>query len=110
MATAVAAGQQRWMHDGSIGRAAEAVQQQCGDGGQFGSGVGSARTAEAAQRRHWMRRQQLGGGRQRVGRAASAAAAERWRRWQHGTGGITVAEAKAAAAQSHLPRRCRFCY
>jgi hypothetical protein len=82
------------MRVGSVGRAAEAAQRQRGDVGQFGSRVGSARAGEAAQQRCWMRRRQLGGGRQRGGRAASAVAAERWQRWQHGVGSGTVAEAE----------------
>jgi hypothetical protein len=98
------------MRGGSVGRAAKAAQKQRGNGRQIGSGVGSTRAVEAAQRRHWMRRQQLGGGGQRGGRAASAAEAEQWQRGQHGLGSGTVAEAEAAAAQSPLPPRCRFRY
>jgi hypothetical protein len=98
------------MRGGTVGRAAEAAGPRRGDGGQFVSGVGSARAAEAAQWRRWMQRRQLGGGRQWGGRAASAAAAEQWGRRQHGVGGGTVAEVEAVAAQSSRPRRCRFRY
>jgi hypothetical protein len=94
------------MYVGSVGRAAEAARQWHGNVGQFGGGVGSAKAAEAAQGRRWMRRRQLGSGRQQGGRAASAAAAERWRRRQHGVGSGTVAEAEVAVAQSPLPRCC----
>ena len=104
-AASAALGRQRQRSGSSVGRAAEAAQQWSCDGGQFCGGVGSARAAEAVQRRHWIRRRQLGSGGQRGGRAASAGVAERWRRRQHGVGVGTVAEAEAAAAQSPLPRR-----
>jgi hypothetical protein len=45
-----AAGRQRRMRGGSVGRAAEAALQRRGNGGQCGGRVGSARAAEAAQR------------------------------------------------------------
>jgi hypothetical protein len=102
----------------SIGRAAEAARQRCGDGGQCGGGISSARAMEAAQWQHWrrwgrqavgrqQRRQQSsnGGGstatavaeRQQGDRAAAMAAAE-WRR-QHGNGGGSVGSAVAVSAE-----------
>jgi hypothetical protein len=80
------------MRGGSVGRAAEAAKQRSGFGGQFCGGVGSARTAEAAQR--WQR-WQSGGGR-------AAAERQRWavlrRRWQRKGGGGSAAAALDAAA------------
>ncbi len=92
MATAVAAERQRWMRGGSVGRAAEAVQQRSGNVGQFCGGRGSARAAEAAQRRQ---HRQSGGGR-------AAAKRQRWavlrRHWQRKGGGGSAAAALDAAA------------
>ncbi len=48
--TAGAARQQHWKRGGSIGRAAEAEWQRCGDGGQCGGGFSSARATEAVVR------------------------------------------------------------
>jgi hypothetical protein len=87
----------------SVGRAAEAARQRCGDGGQCGGGVSSARAMEAAQWRRWrwcrrqaagrrQRRQQSGSG----GGSTATAVAERQRRRQHGNGGGRAATAVAA--------------
>jgi hypothetical protein len=102
----------------SVSRAAEAARQRCGDGGQCGGGVSSARAMEAAQWRHWRRwqrqaegrrqqRRQSGSGggntatvvaeRQQGDRAAVMAAAERRR--QHSDGGGSVRSTVAASAE-----------
>jgi hypothetical protein len=102
----------------SVGRAAEAARQRCGDGGQCGGGVSSARAMEAAQWQHlrglrWQaagrqqRQGQSGSGgssmatavaeRQQGDRVAAMAAAERRR--QHGNGGGSVGRAVAASAE-----------
>ncbi len=80
----VAARRQRWMCGGSVGRAAEAVQQRCGNSGQFGGGVGSARAVEAVQWRRWMRSRAAGrqSGISNSSRGVSAVAAQHWQ--QHG--------------------------
>ncbi len=82
------------MRGGSISRAAEVARQRRGNCRQFSGGIGSARAAEAVQRRHWMRWWQLRGSRQQGGRAA--AAAERWRWRQNGNSGGSAAEVVAA--------------
>jgi hypothetical protein len=109
----------------SVGRAAEAARQWCGDSGQCGGGVSSARAMEAAQWRRWRRwrreaagRQQQqrqsgsGGGstatavaeRQQGDRVAAMATAE-WRR-QHGNGSGSVGSAVAARQQSGNGGQC----
>ena len=126
-ALAAAAGRKRGMRGCSVGKAAEAARQRRGDGGQCNGGVGNARVAEAAQRKCWMRRWQVGGGGSRAagqrqrrqqsgGGSTATAAAERQRLWQRGGGcgsvrkrgggGISAAEARSrrAARQRRLQR------
>jgi hypothetical protein len=70
----------------SVGRAAEAAQQQCGNGGQCGGSISSAWAMEAAQWQRWRRWR-----RQAVGR--------RQRRRQSGSGGGSTATAVAERQQ-----------
>jgi hypothetical protein len=121
-AASAAQGRRRQRSGGIVGRAAEAAQQRSGDGGQFCSGVGSARAAEAAQRwqhqqngrgraaaerRQWAvlrrRRQRKGGGGSAAAALDAAAAAWRWRAAgrQGGISGGNRAGAAAAAWRWH---------
>jgi hypothetical protein len=123
-ALAVAVGRKRGMRGCSVGGVMEAARQRRGNGGQCVGSVGNARVAEAAQRRCWMRRWQVGrGGSRAAGRrqrrqqsgggSMATAAAERQRLWQCGggcgsarkRGGGGISEAEARSQQAAWQRR-----
>jgi hypothetical protein len=73
------------------------LQQQRGNSGHRGSGMGSARVLVAVRRRSWRWRLQHSCGGQQGGRAAAAVAA-RQQQWQRGNGGGSTIAAVAVAA------------